>query len=145
MKQPALVGLILLVGSLTYGCGKDSPVAPTPPQPAYVAGGWTGTLGSSNFTAQAVSFLLVQAGTTVTGTWSIASGVTTGTITGTINTSSFAGTFTTDAPSDKGVRCTGTASVGGPAGAGTFVWTSPGFSGNCNNMPTNLTFRMQRQ
>lgn len=139
-----IVGAVLVI--LGGAACSSPPTAPAPvPQPANVAGNWTGTLASTNFVAQAVAMQLSQAESTVTGTWGIASGATTGTITGTTDTANFVGMFTINSPSSTGVACTGSAAVNGPAGGATIVWTGLGFTGNCNNFPVSLTWRMQRQ
>ncbi len=144
--KPLLI-LLLTSSLLLTACGaKSSPTAPAPPQPAQVAGTWSGILASSNFQALAVVVQLTQTGSNVTGSWATPNDWN-GTITGSVDTSSFAGTFTLSAPNALGVgqRCTGTASVSGPASNGsTLRWTSPGFTGSCTGEPLSLVWTIQR-
>jgi len=134
---------------LASACGSSTPTGPTPPPaPANIAGRWTGNLISSNYAAQAFSMQTSQSSASVSGTWVVSPNDWNGTITGTTDPSSFTGTITISAPNALGVgaRCTGTASVSGPASsAATLRWTSPGFTGSCTGMPTGLVLNLQRQ
>lgn len=142
--------LILALALVVSACGSKSPTAPPPPpppQPAQVAGLWTGNLESSNWNTVAVELQLTQAGTAVNGTWASSTVDWNGTITGTVTPDSFSGSFTMSAPNalNVGPRCTGNASVSGPAGGNTFRWTGPGFTGSCTGMPTGFALNMQRR
>lgn len=145
MRKWLLLGFVL---SLT-ACG-STPAAPTPPPaPANVAGNWTGNLASSNWPTQATNMVLAQTGTSVSGTWSTPAGGAdwNGQVTGTVDPTSFTGTVTLSAPNALGVgpRCTGTASLSGPAGGSTIRWTGAGFTGSCTGEPIALIFNFQRQ
>jgi hypothetical protein len=138
---------VAVLALLSASCGGKSPVAPTPPPPANVAGSWTGNLQSSNWASQAVNTLFNQSGSSVSGTWSASPNDWNGTLTGTTDAATFTGTFTISAPNALGAgpRCTGTASVNGSASGVTLRWTSPGFTGSCTGMPVGLTWNLQRR
>lgn len=141
MRKIALLTTLLL----TVACGSD-PVAPTP-QPASVAGNWSGTLqGTQPQTGTfliAAAMVLSQSGSSVSGTWSVQGA--NGTVTGTTTPSDFTGTFTWNAVTTSGTACTGTWAVSGNAAGATINWTSPLVTGNCTNLPNTLTLAMQRR
>ena len=126
-----------------------SPAAPTPPpQPAQLAGNWSGTVqytiaSSANPQVQAVVLNLTQAGASVNGTYAAQNFD--GTISGQTTPSNFSGTFTWNARTTTGAACTGSYAVSGGAGTTTMTWTSPGVTANCTNLPTSLTFAVQRR
>lgn len=142
MKALVLACLLLA----TVACGSD-PVAPTPPPPANVAGNWSGTLqGTQPATGAfliAAVMTLNQAGSTVSGTWGVQSA--NGTVTGTTTASRFTGTFTWNAVTTAGAPCSGTFAASGDAGGNTVTWTSPVVTASCTNLPSGLTFAMQRR
>lgn len=131
------------------GGGSRTPIAPTPPPPANIAGGWSGTLESSNFGIHSVLAQFTQTSATVTGTWASMTlgGGSSGNFTGTTDVSSFTGIMTLSAPSTAGGVCTGTASIAGPASSSlaTLRWTSVGFTGTCTGMPLNVVLALQRR
>lgn len=135
--------LLVVITLLSAACG-----SPTAPSPSSVAGTWTGNMQSSNWNAIAVSVVLAQSAASVSGTWANASNDWNGTITGTTDPTSFTGTFTISTPNASGVgpRCTGTASVSGPASSGgqTVRWTGAGFTGSCTGLPVSLVWNLQR-
>lgn len=140
--------LIALLGLAASGCGDNkSPAAPTPRPPADIAGLWQGTLESGNFNAAPVLIRFSQVSATITGTWATDPASWDGTITGTVDATNFVGTFTISAPRVGGGVCTGTASFAGPAASisPVLIWNSPGFSGTCGTMPTNVVLRVQRR
>jgi hypothetical protein len=127
----------------TVACG-SSPVAPTPPPPAFVAGNWSGTWQATQASGSyilAMVMNLTQAGSSVSGTWGTSQG--NGTVSGTTTTSSFSGTFTFNATSTTGGACTGTFAVSGNAGGTTVSWNSVAVTGNCTNFPTAITMALQ--
>src|SRR5262245_16750272 len=102
--------LPILLLMACVACGSDpSPVAPTAAPPFNVAGNWTGTrpfttIRRSNVTNNGLLTIvmsLTQAGSAVSGTWSIqaANGTVSGTTT---NTGQFSGTFTFNAQTVNG-------------------------------------------
>lgn len=139
---------LVIVALLAVGCGKDSPVAPTPPQPAQIAGGWTGTISytaAGSPSTQAIVMDLTQAGATVNGTYVVGS-LFGGTVTGATTATGFSGTFTFNGRTASGTACTGTFAVSGPASAAaTLQWTSPAVTGNCNGTPVGMTIAVQRR
>lgn len=142
MKRLLLAATVCLLAS---GCG-SSPSAPTPPppQPANIAGNWSGTFqgtqaATGNFLT-AVVMNLTQAGATVDGTW--ATSASNGTVSGSTTPTTFTGTFTFNGTGSAGA-CTGTFAVNGNAGGTTLNWTSPGVTGNCTNLPTNIVIAVQ--
>ncbi len=146
MKRLALVAVVAL---LATACGSDSaPVAPTP-QPASIAGGWSGTVqytqasSGSALQVQAIAFSLTQAGASVNGTYAAQSF--SGTVTGTTTTTAFSGTLTFNATTNAGAACTGTFAASGDAGSNTMTWTSPLVSASCTNTPLGITMAIQRR
>jgi hypothetical protein len=137
---------LLLACVLVSGCGSSDPVAPTP-QPAQIAGNWSGTLtystaqgGSQQFT---IAFLmnLTQAGSNVNGSYSTPGF--NGTLTGSTTPSQFSGTLTFNSSATNGGTCQGTFAVSGTAVPPTMTWTSPGVTSNCSNTPFNITIAVQ--
>jgi hypothetical protein len=140
--------LLLALCVLAAGCGSSSsPVAPTPPapQPAQIAGTYTGTWQATQVTGGpyliAYVMTLNQSAANVTGTWSTAQA--NGTVTGTTTPTAFSGTMTWNGLTNGGSACTGTFAVSGPAGGPTVNWTSPAVTANCNNLPTGITIAAQ--
>lgn len=148
MRMAQVRIVVVAVGLFASACS-SSPAAPTPPpQPAQIAGTWSGTLqynqaSSSTLQVQAVAFNLTQAGSSVNGTY--AAQTFDGTVAGQTTPSNFSGTFTFNARTVTGAACTGSFAVSGPAGSTTMTWTSPAVIASCNNTPTNLTFAVQRR
>jgi len=138
------LGYPIVVVLALSACGGDTPAAPSPPPAAQVAGGWTGTLSSTNFAVQAVTVTLSQTSGTVAGTWVSPQLGWTGNINGTVDATSFTGTLTLNRPSGG---CTGASgSFSGTAAAGSLRWTSAGFTGgNCAGPPVGITLTLQRQ
>lgn len=140
MKQ---LSLVVVLAACLSACG-SSDVAPTP-QPAQIAGNWTGTL--TYFTSQGGPFILAivenltQAGSTVNGSYGTPSFD--GTISGATTPSSFSGTFTYHSIATNGTTCTGTFVASGSAQLPTMTWTSPGVTSNCTNTPLNVTIAVQ--
>lgn len=131
---------------LTIACGGSStPTTPTPPPTPQLAGVWSGTFESSNFSQQAISLQLTQAGTSVNGTWVVQAVNWSGTITGTVDASTFSGSITFNAPSAGTATCTGSAALSGPPGSVTMTWSGPGVTGNCSGMPLGLRWVLQRR
>lgn len=138
--------LVFVLVLTVCACSK-SPTSPS--NFAQVGGGWTGTFTSSNWNPLVVDLVLTQAGGDVTGTWAILSADWNGTISASVSKTTFTGTFTISAPNASGVgpRCTGNASVSGPAstGANTMTLSSPGFTGSCTGLPLSVTLTLQRK
>lgn len=139
--------LIFLIGSLLFvgACG-STPAAPTAPSPANVAGGWSGTITTSNYGTQSFTMLLTQAASTVNGTWTSPSFGWTGAVSGTVTPTNFSGTMSLSGVSTQNVPCSAVASVSGNASSSTMTWTSPFFtaaSGPCGNQPANVRIDMQ--
>jgi hypothetical protein len=137
--------IAVAVGLSACGGGNKSPVAPTPPPPASIAGGWSGTF-ESNYRPEAVFMDVTQAGGNVTGTWAMTTGVlASGTLSGSVTSSDFTGLITYSFP--RGPVCQG--SFSGAAGGNALSWQSPGLTGNCGlsapGNPTNVRFVMQRR
>lgn len=138
------ITLMLGITVVTMGCGKNSPASPTA---TGLGGNWTGTLTSTNWPTAAVAMQLQQVNDQLTGTWVSQANDWDGTITGTASDSAFTGTFTITAQRvGGGQRCTGTAAVSGQqrTDTRTIHWSSPGFSGDCTNLPLLLTWDLQR-
>jgi hypothetical protein len=139
MKQILLVGGVVLTLS---ACG-STPVAPTPPAPANISGGWSGTWEGSNG-VYAVLLSLNQTNSTITGTWGVTDLNWLGNVSGTTDASSFTGNLTITTPRQGGGTCSGTGSFSGTAGATTMRWTTIGFAGTCT-FPTGIAFNVQRR
>src|SRR5258705_5902963 len=145
--------IVLFVPLLfVVACGGSTPTAPSappaPPPPAQIAGNFSGTWESSNFTPRAVLFNINQTGTTISGTWVTSPDGWNGTITGTVDSSSFTGTVTYNARSTTGAACTGQGSFSGtvPSATNTTMrWTSPAITGNCTGMPLSNVLALQRR
>jgi hypothetical protein len=144
-----LIPFALALALFTSACGGSTPAAPTPPPPANIAGGWTGTFQATQGTSPVtVAFImdLTQAGDSVNGTYSTSGGSTfNGTVSGATTSSSFSGTFTFNARTVSGAACTGTFVASGNAGSSTMTWTSPIVSATCTNTPTSMTIAVQRR
>lgn len=144
--------LVLFV-VLFSNCGGSAsttvaPSAPTPPPPANIAGNWSGTMEASNYQPLAVSMVLSQSGSTVTGTWSAITGTSriAGNVTGTTDSYSFTGTLSFSINQTAG--CSGSFSGGASSGASTLTWSGAGFTGNCGltaGNPTSPRFVLQRR
>jgi hypothetical protein len=138
--------VVAFVSAVVAGCGGDSnPVAPSPPPPVQVQGGWSGTF-ESNYSPEAIFVDLTQVGGTVTGTWVMSSGIRArGNISGAVDTAQFTGILTYAYP--NGPTCQG--SFSGLSTTARLEWTSPGFTGNCGlsapGNPTNARFVLQRR
>jgi len=137
---------ILVVMSLLAlaSCGSNSPTKPSFPS---VAGTWTGTLTSSNFSTMTVQLELKQAEDVITGTWSAAAADWKGTIIGTIDTAGIvSGGITISAPPETpgGARCTGQSTFGGAVTASLFIGAIGGFTGTCGNLPHDASIVTQR-
>jgi hypothetical protein len=133
---------LLAVGLLASACS-----GPDAPSLAQVAGNWTGSFAFTQDTGPNILGVVAQmgqSGSAVTGTWAVGAVNWSGQINGTVDASSFTGTFTITQPGQLGL-CNGTASITGLAGGQTLTWHGLGFTGNCNNMPTSLTWSLQRQ
>jgi hypothetical protein len=140
--------LVAVLSVVALACGSDSPTAPTPPpapQPAQIAGSYTGTWQATQVTGGpyliAYTMSLNQSAANVTGTWATAQA--NGTVTGTTTPTSFSGTMTWNAATNNGTPCTGTFAVSGNAGGNTVTWTSPAVTANCTNLPTGITIAAQ--
>lgn len=139
--------MFLGVTLVLAACGSHAtPTQPTP-QPANIAGNWSGTFDYSNNggrqAPRAILVNLTQAGSTVTGTY--ATDAFDGTVSGTTSPTSFTGTLTFNAVTVNGAACTGTMAVSGGAGSATMAWTSPAVTANCGNTPTAITITVQRR
>jgi hypothetical protein len=149
MTKTTMTTFAFALALLATACGKDTPVAPTPPPPANIAGGWTGTFqGTQGGTPFTVAFLmdLTQAGDNVNGTYSTSGGSTfNGTVSGATTPSTFSGSFTFNARTTTGAACTGTFVASGNAGGTTMNWTSPAISATCSNTPVGMTIAVQRR
>lgn len=139
-----LAPLCLLALALV-GCGDSNPVAPTPPPPVSIAGAWSGTWESANFTPRAVLIDITQTGGTINGTWVTSPDGWNGTLTGTVDAGSFSGSLTFNARSTTGSACTGNGAFSGMATAGSLRWTSPAITGNCTGLPTTNSLTLQRR
>jgi len=136
--------LAVLVATLVSACGT------TAPSEANLVGNWAGTLQSTESSDQStVAFMmtLTQTGASVSGTWGVATlpffQLANGSLSGTVTAASFSGTFTFYAPNPNGDGvCMGTFAVVGNAGAN-MTWTSPGWTGDCTGLPTNITINVQ--
>ena len=133
--------LLLLCVSAAGACGDDDPVAPSA---VNIAGPWSGTF-ESQYLPEAVFMDLTQAGTSVTGTWVMSSGLrANGTVSGSVSGSQFTGLMTYSYTG--GPVCQG--SFSGSAGISNLTWTSPGFTGTCGLVggnPVSVRFVMQRR
>jgi len=148
MTRLTSLGALLAVALMFSACGSTTPTNPTPVTPN-IQGNWTGNLQSANYDPRAIDASFTQAGSSVNGNWTNQSSDWNGTISGTISGTTFSGTATISAPSFTGIggRCTGNASVSGPVTPDTTTlrWTSSGFTGSCNGLPTGLVFNLQRK
>ncbi len=145
-RTPLFVAFVVALTAACGGGGSDTPTAPSPPPPAQMAGGWSGTLETSNYLPLVAFMDLTQTGTDLRGTWfSTSSGNNiAGNITGTVGPSSFTGTITFSFAQTTG--CSG--SFSGSAGGNSFSWASAAFTGNCglnNGNPVAPRFVMQRR
>lgn len=139
--------LLCVVALLTAACGGSTPVAPSPPPVAQIAGSWSGTFESLTYASEAVLVDLNQTGSTITGTWVMTSGLQArGNISGTVDPSAFSGSVTYNYL--NGPTCV--ASFSGLAANATLNWTSPGFTtGTCGlsapGNPLGVRFVLQRR
>lgn len=159
VKRPIMVALIAVSLSAIASCSRS----PSAPSVANVAGNWQGTVqftvggtgsgagtggGFGGGAGQQVLFAfqmsLSQTGAGVSGTYtSGTAGVPLfgGTLAGTATSNSFSGTLTWNPLA--GFSCPGTWAASGSAGGNTLTWTSPGVSGNCADLPRNMTIAVQ--
>jgi hypothetical protein len=127
-----LTSVLVCVFALS-ACGGDNnsptaPSSPPPPPPTRIAGAWTGTLESNNYTAEAIDVELAQVAGTVNGTWAYPRGLAAGNVTGTVAQGQFSGNMTFNV---RGGSTTCAASIAGSASDAELTWTSPGFTGAC--------------
>lgn len=145
MKRLIVIAALLAAA----GCsGSSSPTAPTPapvPQPAQIAGNYTGTWQATQVTGGSylIAYVMVlnQSGANVTGTWSTAQA--NGTVNGTTTPTTVSGTMTWNGVTNGGTPCTGTFAFSGNAGGATATWGSPAVTANCTNLPTGITIAAQ--
>lgn len=140
---------LLIVALVVTACGKDAPMAPTPPKPQTIAGSWSGTFETVTYTTTPILVDINQINATVTGTWASSGGGAVrpfGNINGTVDVTRFVGTVTYNYMG--GPTCSG--SFAGSVSPTTIDWTSPGFTtGDCGlsapGNPLGVRFVLQRR
>lgn len=152
-RQLAPALLLALLGFSCGGGGTSSsmptapvpaPPAPVPPTVANLAGTWSGTLESSNFSTRVISLEAFQsAGNCVDGAWATEPREWAGAISGFTSVGSFSGSISFEGPSG----CGGAGTISGDVSVDTLTWTSTGFSaGNCpQGTPQSVVVKLRRQ
>jgi len=119
----------LVLAAASFGCSAPATPSPAvPPGPvANIAGRWSGTFESGNFSTRTITMTIVQGGNCVDGAWASASGWT-GAISGFAGADSFSGQISFEAITESGERCAGVGDTSGTVGTDTLRWTSAGFT-----------------
>lgn len=136
-----LVGFVLLASA----CG-DSPTAPSspppPPQPAQMAGNWSGTFESQNYTPEVFAMNIVQTGADVRGTYELPNPRASGIIQGTATSATITGTLTFNI----GNACAAAGTFSGSASSTVIRWESVGLTGPCSiALPVRIVINAQRR
>jgi hypothetical protein len=142
--------VIALVLGAASGCSA-SPATPSPaplPGPVVnIAGNWSGTFESENFSTRTITMTVVQGGNCVDGVWTSGASDWTGAISGFAGADSFSGQISFEAVTESGDRCTGVGNTSGQVGSDTLRWTSTGFTavGQCTGtLPKAIVISLRR-
>ena len=117
---------------------------PTPPVGVSITGTWTGNIESSNAQTRSILMTLGDKAGCVDGGFSSTGSEWTGIVSGNSTGTSFEGTVNLNYR-QGGQNCSGNATFAGPVAAEAITWTSPGFTGACAGMPSNVTIRLERR
>jgi hypothetical protein len=146
----AAIVIALVLAAASFGCGSASPSIPSPAAPpspvVNIAGPWSGTLESENFSTRTITMTVVQGGNCVDGVWTSGASDWTGAISGFAGADSFSGQISFEAATESG-RCTGVGDTSGQVGANTLRWTSTGFTavGQCSGtLPKTIVISLRR-
>jgi hypothetical protein len=152
IRYLALIVPLLLAGVLT-SCGATAPApsasTPVPTGPVVnMAGGWTGTLASSNFPTQTITLMVYQATNCVDGAWSSASSNWAGAISGYVNDVAYSGLVSFERTDAGGGKCAASGPIEGPVTGNTLHWTAASLTpiGACvGELPQSIVVDLQRQ
>jgi hypothetical protein len=146
-------GPLLLAILVTVACSSPTP-SPTPYTTGAVlgpvvniAGNWTGTFESDNFSARTIKMIVVQTGNCVDGVWDSVPAEWDGAISGFAAADSFSGQISFERTTADG-KCTAVGNITGPVGDRTLRWTSSTMNavGQCaGDLPRSLVLTLQRQ
>jgi hypothetical protein len=143
--------IALVLAAASFGCGSGSPSNPSPAPPpgpvVNIAGNWSGTFESGNFSTRTITMTVVQGGNCVDGAWTSGASDWTGAISGFAGADSFSGQISIEAVTENGGRCTGVGETSGQVGTDTLRWTSTGFTavGSCTGtLPKTIVVSLRR-
>jgi hypothetical protein len=145
----AAIVIALVLAAASFGCTSAAPSpspAPLPSPVVKIAGTWSGTLESENFSTRTITMTVVQGGNCVDGVWTSGASDWTGAISGFAGADSFSGQISFEAVTESG-RCTGVGDTSGQVGTDTLRWTSTGFTavGQCSGtLPKTIVISLRR-
>jgi hypothetical protein len=113
-----------------------------------IAGTWSGTFESANFSVHRVTMTVYQAYNCVDGVWTTSTSDWTGAISGYAGADSFSGQISFERLAEGGGKCTAVGDITGQADSGALRWTSNNFKpiGSCSgDVPQSVVLTLQRQ
>jgi len=113
-----------------------------------IAGNWSGTFESANFTTRTIKMIVVQSGGCVDGVWDSSPAEWTGAISGVATVDSYVGQLSLELQANDGTKCTAVGYVQGPVMDRSLRWTTDGMTavGTCSSdLPRSVVVTLQRQ
>ena len=93
-----------------------------------IAGDWSGTFESPNFSARPISFTIVQSTFCIDGAWKDTANQWTGALSGVATSTAFSGQVSVEHKAQDGTLCTAVATIEGPMAEKSLEWTVGAFS-----------------
>jgi len=128
----------------TPSASNTAPIGPV----VNMAGTWTGTFASANFSTRTITLMVYQATNCVDGAWSSASSDWAGAISGYAAAASYSGQLSFERTDAGGGRCSAAGDVSGPVTGNTLHWTGASLTavGACaGDVPQSIVLDLQRQ
>jgi len=142
-----VIALVLAAASACSASPATPSPAPLPGPVVNIAGNWSGTFESGNFSTRTITMTVVQGGNCVDGVWTSGASDWTGAISGFAGADSFSGQISFEAVTERGDRCTAVGNTSGQVGSDTLRWTSTGFTavGQCTGtLPNTIVISLRR-